>query len=146
MTNNTLTITTRTGYQTALRAIELAVAEVVADQPDLEGREDEVFTDLAESILIDASEEVGREVCRYQLGFVPQSLANHWAKRRAADAVTASQREAARKQQARERAEQAKITRGRRVRAEQEEARRNIVASLCPRCFTVPAASGNCNC
>lgn len=140
------TITVRTGYRVAVRAIETAVAAAVADNPELEGREDEVWADMAASMLTDASEDVGREVCRTQLGYVPQALDRYWKKRRAVDAVTAAQREEMRKTANRKEAERQRNVRARKAAAARVEARQTLVASLCSRCFTVPAANGRCNC
>lgn len=68
-------ITKQSTYDECVAEINAGVQDVLADYgPDFDLSEDEVWTDLAASVLIDADPAVAREVCRCQLGYVPQSL------------------------------------------------------------------------
>lgn len=58
----------------ALEALEVSRKDVLGDNPGLS--EDDVMYDLVSSVAQDSDAEVGRELCRTQLGFVPPML--HW--------------------------------------------------------------------
>lgn len=74
-----------TTYEAALEAINAGVRDCLADfGEEMEISEDEIFVDMAASVLIDAEPAVAREVCRVQIGYVPQSLETLWKQRRAA--------------------------------------------------------------
>jgi hypothetical protein len=78
-------ITATSTYDECVRAIDESAKEIMldlADSADGEVSEDEVWTDLATSLLLDADEAVAREVCRCQIGWVPQQLAEHWKRAR----------------------------------------------------------------
>lgn len=73
------TITYASTYDELIEHLEVGVREVMADFGDeAELSEDEVYVDLAASILIDAKPAVAREVLRCTVGFVPQSLEAAW--------------------------------------------------------------------
>lgn len=134
-------ITSRSTYEQIVKEIDESAAEVAADAAydGIELSPDEVWTDLAASLLIDANEAVARDVCRCQIGFVPQDLERIWEQRRLARAEKA--RKAAIERAAKLRVE--------RAAAEQERRRTEIAAvrsARCERCFTVPAANGRCFC
>lgn len=133
------TITSYSTYETCIAQINAAVQEFLLDQAEADLSEDEVWTDMAAALLIDASERVAREVCRVQLGFVPQDLEEHWRRRAQAKAAASRERavaKAAEKREARAAAEKA-------ADAAAKAAER---ASLCGTCFTIPAANGRCLC
>lgn len=72
-----------TNYDNAVAEIEIAVKECMADfGDDMAISEDEMWVDMAASILVDADEAVAREVCRCTIGYIPQSLESLWAARR----------------------------------------------------------------
>lgn len=56
----------------AMEGLEIARKDVLSDNPGLSG--DDVMYDLVSSVAQDSDAEVGRELCRTQLGFVPDSL------------------------------------------------------------------------
>lgn len=129
-------ITNRSTYETVVREIERAVLDVALDQA-LEP--DEVYADVAESMLYDASESVAREVCRVQIGAVPPALSAHWRERqRASDAA---RRDAARLRTA---ARAAERETARQTALDRAAERRRLLT--CGDCFTVRAPSGACNC
>lgn len=133
------TITSYSTYDTCVAQINEAVQEVLLDQADAGLAEDEVWTDMAAALLMDANERVAREVCRTQLGFVPQDLERHWLRRAQARAAASRERavaKAAEKREARAAAE----------KAAEEAAKAAQRASLCRTCFTIPAANGRCLC
>jgi hypothetical protein len=133
-------ITNRSTYDQCVQEIDLAVKEVILDQ-DLEGdvSEDEVWCDMAASILLDASESTAREVCRVQLGFVPMALEAVWSSRKAAKRAADLERERAKTVQRRADAEAA-------AEAKRLADLEKLRAARCPTCFTVPSASGACLC
>lgn len=138
---DTLTgITSRSTYEQCVAHINAAVKDFLYDQEgQIEVSEDEVWTDLAAALLVDASENVAREICRIQLGWVPQSLERLWQERarakKEADRKRVQERAAAKKEK---RAQDARDA----LAAEREAVR----AARCPNCFTVKAPSGACNC
>lgn len=75
-------ITRTSTYDECVKEIDESCKEVMADSAydGMELSEDEVWTDLAASLLTDASEAVAREVCRCQVGYVPQQLERLWKK------------------------------------------------------------------
>jgi DNA polymerase elongation subunit (family B) len=138
---DTITITNRSTYDQCVRAINEAVKEFLLDQPEIAETvsEDEVWVDMASSLLTEAAPKVAEEVCRVQIGFVPQPLRHLWVQRERAKRVTDLERQRAKtveRKAARERAE-----------LEAEETRRMAErANMCMNCFTVRAPSGACNC
>jgi acetone carboxylase gamma subunit len=134
------TITNRSDYDACVTAIDTAVKEFMYDQEgQIDVSEDEVWVDMAAALLADASENVAREVCRCQLGFVPQDLERMWRQRAHANAKVKMERmkvKAAEKKQAALEAEQAA-----------EPARvQSLRDRTCPKCFVLRAPSGACNC
>jgi hypothetical protein len=79
-------ITAASNYGEVMATIQAAVADVAADL-GLDPLEvpDDVFHDVAVSVLYDADPEVGAEVCRTQFGWVPTELHNHWHAVRTSD-------------------------------------------------------------
>lgn len=77
-------ITRKSTYDECVMEIDESAKEVMLDMAygDEELPEDEIWTDLAASLLVDADPEVAREVCRCQIGWVPQQLAEHWKRAR----------------------------------------------------------------
>lgn len=138
---DTLTlITSRSTYDHCVMAIDIAVKDFMYDQEgQIDVSEDDVWCDMASALLTDASEAVAREVCRCQLGFVPQDLERLWRDRALANARAKAERlkvKAAEKRQAALEAEQA-------ANAAAAQALRD---RTCPKCFVVRAPSGACNC
>lgn len=134
-----MTITHRSTYEQCVAEIDESAEEVVNDQAGLGASPDEIWADLASSLLIDAKPDVAREVCRCQLGYTPQTLENLWAQQEAAAKALAkkkAQAAAAKKKEDRRLAEIA-----------QRHAERDAVrAARCAGCGTVPAANGACFC
>lgn len=139
--DDTITISPRSTYDDCVRAIDAARDEVLADLA-YEGQElseDEVWCDLAASYLVDASRPVAEEVCRVQLGFVPGQLLQHWERQ---DRIRATYEANRRKEKAAEKV----AARERRAADALEAERRRVKDATCPKCFTVRAPSGACNC
>lgn len=134
-----MTITRRSTYDQCVKEIDAAVQEFMLDQAEADLPEDEVWTDLAASLLIEASPVTGREVCRVQLGFVPQDLERLWLAQeqaRIAAAKAKAQAKAEARRQERQQAEK-----------DARHAERDAVrAARCPKCFTLPSAAGSCLC
>lgn len=134
------TITSHTRPDTCIRLIHEAAKEFMLDQAGFPGlSEDEVWTDLAASMLVDASERTAREVCRREIGYVPQSLEELW-----------KQRKLAQSKKDRERAKE-RVLADRKAREEAERAAQRaeldaVRAARCPKCFTLPSAKGACLC
>lgn len=132
-------ITTRSSYDQCVEVIDEAVKEVLLDQPDIEAGEDEIWADLAASLLLDANPKVAEEVCRCQLGYVPAGLRAVWALR-----IKAKREQAALKSQER----QQKLMKEKKD-AEAAQRRAEVQAvrdARCPRCFIVKTPAGQCNC
>lgn len=142
MPNSTLTgLNNRSTYDQCVAAIDAAVVEVLADSAyeGMELSEGDVWCDLATAYLSDASRPVAEEVCRVQVGFVPGQLLEHWARQDAAKKALDRRRQqekAAARKAAKEQAE----------RDAEEATRQAIKDNTCPKCFTVRAPSGACNC
>lgn len=138
---DTLTgITGRSTVDQCIAHIDAAVKDFMYDQEgQIDVSEDEVWTDMASALLVDASETVAREVCRTQLGWTPQALELLWQERAAAKKVADRQRRL-------ERAEDRKTKRAQAERDALEAERAKVREARCPRCFTVKAPSGACNC
>lgn len=134
-------ITTRSSYDTCVTAINEAVKEWMLDQPEIaaETSEDEIWADMAASILVEASPKTAEEVCRVQLGYVPQALRRLWVMRDEAKKVQAKVQSQNRAQRLREEKAAAE------AQAAQAE-RDRIRARTCPVCFTVKTPAGTCNC
>ncbi len=135
------TITLRTSYEKCVEIIDAAVKEALeeAAYDGMEVSEGDIWTDMATSYLLDASEDVAREVLRCQIGFVPQQLQRVWKQRAAA-------RRALQVQRAVERRIAAAAKRAAAAEAAREAAVQAVRSARCPKCFTVPAPSGACNC
>jgi hypothetical protein len=56
----------------AISAMDVFIEDVIGDNPGLSA--DDVAYDAVLSVAFDCEEEIGRELCRTQLGFVPDSL------------------------------------------------------------------------
>lgn len=71
-----MTITRKSTYDECVTEINLCVQDWVQDQPELaaEAAEDELWLDMARSVLMDADPRVAREVFRCELGWVPQGF------------------------------------------------------------------------
>jgi hypothetical protein len=132
-------ITTRSSYEDCVAEIDLALKDVLADQPDIEAGQDEIWADLAASILIDANRKVAEEVCRVGLGFTPSSLLQVWKQRDEAKAEASRVASRARAQRAREERAAAEAARDAAALQAVKDAR-------CMSCFTVRTPAGNCNC
>lgn len=132
-------ITTRTGIDACIQLIDEGVKEVLADQPDAELSEDEVWTDLAASLLVDANEKIAREVCRTQIGWVPQSLEDLWVRR-------AEDRRQQQLANGRARTRAAAEAKAAAEKAAAVAERDRIRAQRCPTCFVTRTPAGNCNC
>ncbi len=135
------TITLRTSYEKCVEIIDAAVKEALeeAAYDGMEVSEGDIWCDMATSYLLDAREDVAREVLRCQIGFVPQQLRQVWKQRAAA-------RQALQVQRAEERRIAAAAKRAAAAEAAREAELQAVRSSRCPKCFTVPAASGACNC
>lgn len=135
-----MTITRRSTYEACVKEISDSAEEVLGDigvNEDVPA--DEVWADLAASLLIDAKPDVAREVCRCQLGYVPQSLESLWAQQAAAAKALA--RAKAKAAAAKKKAER------RQAEVDQRHAERDAVrAARCPECFCIPSAAGHCMC
>lgn len=66
-------IDTESSYDECVAAINAMATELKTELGD--ACPDDVWADLATSMLLDAHPEVAAEVCRCQLGFVPEQLA-----------------------------------------------------------------------
>lgn len=137
----THTITVRSSHDQCVSAIEDAVKEFLLDQPQIAETVslDEVWVDMAASLLTEAAPKVAEEVCRTQIGYVPQPLRRLWAERIHAQKVAHAKKAQERKQVKRESTREANL----RQLAAAAAAQR---ANTCQRCFTVRAANGSCNC
>jgi hypothetical protein len=72
-------ITKDSTYEECVKEIDLGVQDCMADFGDeMEISEDEIWVDIARSVLVDASEDVAREVCRCQIGWMPEDLKRHF--------------------------------------------------------------------
>lgn len=147
MTDTTM-ITSRSSVEQCREALRASVTEVMSDlaYEGMELSEDEVYCDLAASLLMDASRSVAEEVCRIEIGFVPHGLLDFWKRQ-----------DRSRQQLQERRAEEEKVRRAvvvqqrreQRLEAQavqQDEDVAKLRAQRCPRCFTIPAANGACMC
>jgi hypothetical protein len=75
-------ITQESTYEECVAAINEAADDLAGEYPDVSP--DEFWTDLATSMLTEASEKVAREVCRVQIGWVPLDLEMLWRARKRA--------------------------------------------------------------
>lgn len=132
-------ITTRSSYEDCVAEIDLALKDVLADQPDIAAGEDEIWADLAASILIDANRRTAEEVCRVGLGYTPMSLLQVWKLQDEAKAAAARAR-------ARELAAQKRAAKQAAEREAEAAALQAVKDARCGRCWTVRTPAGNCNC
>lgn len=141
MPNTTMQITTRSDYDTCVRVINESVKEFLLDQPQIaeDTAEDEIWADMAAALLTEAAPKVAEEVCRCQLGYVPQELRRLWTERLRAKKVADLQRQ-------RDKTAERKAAKEQADRDAVEAERQTIKDNTCPRCFTVKAPSGACNC
>jgi hypothetical protein len=58
----------------AMKAIDLAVEDTIADNPDLQAQEDSVYWEIAQSIMYDCSLEIRKELSRRTGVTIPVSL------------------------------------------------------------------------
>jgi hypothetical protein len=58
----------------AMKAVDLAVEDTLADQPDLKEQEDSVYWEIAQSIMYDCSETIRRELSRRTGVTIPGGL------------------------------------------------------------------------
>lgn len=65
-------ITDQSSYDEVAAEVEAAVADVVADMPDV--NPDDVFHDVAVSLLWDADPDVVEQFCTAHFGWVPPDL------------------------------------------------------------------------
>jgi len=140
MTMDTLTgITGRSTYDQCVAHINAAVQDFMYDQEPTDISEGEIWVDMASALLVDASESVAREVCRCQIGFVPQDLERLWQQRKEVKKILERKRY-------KERAEAKKVQAAEAAAAAKAAEVQALRDRTCPTCFTVKAPAGGCNC
>jgi len=67
---------TYTDFDAAMAAFDAGMRDVAGDNPEMEG--DEYAWDICVSVALDCDADTARELCRTQLGAVPQEVRRHF--------------------------------------------------------------------